>query len=101
MYNKCYKEQIINKEVRFNFFMSGTRFAPHQVFQQILGGFESKPCADMTFIEMMEDYLINNIIKNSVIEEDKKFLTGIIFFYDYNLNPVGQINLKESSIVGI
>ena len=86
MLKKLYNTEKYANAIQFNFYMTGTRFAPG------LGGFVAKPTADHTFINMLQQY-VNKLKISSFVEGDIHFFKGHFNVYNYDMIELGKINL--------
>ena len=91
--NKCYKEQFKKIDVKFNFYMAGTRFAPeHDVTKPVIGGFDPVPKSG-EIISKMKKY-INELKSYAFHKKDLQNLKGSIHFYDYDLKFIDSLSLN-------
>jgi|688.fasta_scaffold228910_2 hypothetical protein len=94
--------EFTSLDVKFNFYMMGTRFAPYYVpsVGENLGRFDGRPVegkderVGKTFIEMLKDYSLQ-LINTSFVTEDKPLILGRSFdVYGYDGETlVGTISL--------
>lgn len=86
MLRKVYSGAFAGVSVQFNFFMTGTRFAPFYVESvgEYLGRFDAKPNegrderVGATFVEMLQTYS-NALRGSSFVEADRGLLSGLGF----------------------
>lgn len=92
--NKCYKKKFNKINVKFNFYMAGTRFAPeHDIKNPVIGGFNPVPTKD-EIISKMKNY-IKQLKSYAFDKDDLIYLKDPIYFYDYNLEFIDSIVLNE------